>query len=193
MRALSSAAISGASGRSSLVTRSEGEQAADDGQVLQEVVHLPDELRRIGFPEPVPERGGDDDEDRQEPGEPAPAPADRQQQAAAELDDDRDDAQRLARQAADDAVEVPGGGREMRHLPDARDDEEHRNQQPSDEDVHVIDYPFASMRMKAMRQLAAPRFSQAWSVACCTSTSPARKCTSPCGSSMSISPSTTTA
>src|SRR5262245_19613406 len=122
MRALSSAAISGASGRSSFVTRSEDEQAADDGEVLEEVVHLPDELRRIGFPEAVAERGGDDDENRQEPGEPALAPADREQQAAAKLDDDGDDAQGFARQAADDAVEVAGGGREMRHLPDARDD-----------------------------------------------------------------------
>ena len=40
-----------------------------------------------------------------------------------------------------------------------------------------------SIRMNAMRQGSWPRFTHAWLVACCTTTSPALRCTSPSSSS----------
>src|SRR6266852_3926934 len=45
-----------------------------------------------------------------------------------------------------------------------------------------------SIRMNATRQGLPLRFTHAWLVACCTTTSPALRCTSPSSSSMSISP-----
>jgi DNA-binding response OmpR family regulator len=51
----------------------------------------------------------------------------------------------------------------------------------------------ASIRMKAMRHGLPLLFTQAWLVPCCTSTSPARMCTSVSSISMSISPSSTMA
>ena len=45
-----------------------------------------------------------------------------------------------------------------------------------------------SIRMKATRQGTLPRLIQAWLVACCTTTSPALRWTSPSSSIMSISP-----
>src|SRR5689334_22790855 len=99
MWARSSASISAVSPRiaSPLVERraprTEGrdeDEAADDGDVLEEVIELVRELGGLELPEAVRHRRRHDDERHEEPRRPARAPAAREHEPAADLDGDGD-------------------------------------------------------------------------------------------------------
>src|SRR6266404_2222556 len=220
MFARSRAAIRTASGRSfnylstfinGGAARAEGadeDQPADDRHVLQEVIHLVCVLARVRYlPEAMRRECGDEREQCDQPGGPAGLPAEDQQQPAADLDDDRKNGDELGR-GKTELGELSDRAGEAHHLAHTGDEIDRGNQDSACEQdkwmvgiVHqpslcVADYAgisCASISTKAMRQGRSPRFTQAWLVPCCTSTSPASRCTSESSSSMSIAPSMTMA
>src|SRR6185295_5886480 len=93
MLARSSAWISEASalanGIASRTQAADHEQAAREGEVLEEVRHLIRRVSRIVFPEAVRDKRGRHYIGHEPPGGPARAPAEREHYAADQLDEDR--------------------------------------------------------------------------------------------------------